>query len=668
MHLLNDTTYQTEYTPGLIIAQIGDAKQDEFYPRAKLSKWDNEANFSIGLAGSPDSSDVTETNGIISYSQGNATARFYNLTNPGKVPPKSIRRAINGSSISALEATSEYELCKHISRPGEVYLAHYVVPEPSLVTFDLMPASQHLEVDASGKAKDFNYKSKTTYHPDDIPIPSYTSLKLCRFYTPYTPFVNPYFMDKGLHNIDMQWYGTELRGAAKLLMDATEKILNKHNIPTKRHFIRSKLYFKHGDRWVKFFSAQPDDSGLYAYININCAYNKAFDFYRPDVEKDVRDQYAYGLQVAYPDVTHKLVNEVIQEFARSLKLPLVDKPFTDDEKTRWQTTQKLQDNYDWVTNAKRSDANWYRSEPKDGLEFEVVLAKKPNTNEVSLTANNPKNVTAYYQAELSFEQMQKDNTKRPPDVHKSLAIYHTSKRNNVYETGKIAHIYRPIAHDSDGYSVFCNFKELEGLSDGEPYDLAQGLTVVVPQEFIDSAMYPITIDPLFGYITGGGSGLTLDDTIVGTLHTSTEAGEMQSLSMYLDTSSSTTCNYEGALYTAATGVLVAQTDNGATVSGVPPWKTVNFAAEGFNNGTDYYISAWGQGTGGYESITLYYDSTSGKTSKQFNKGYAVNAWPNTIDWGSTDSNRQYSIYITYGTTLVIDLHDGTSQIPGPMIV
>lgn len=668
MKEINPTTYQAD-TPDKLEVVIGDEKQDKFFPRVKLKKWGNEANFSVGLADPLTGGKINKRRGAISIKKGDTTARFYELSGGGSKPLKHIRRALNGNHVTALQATSEFELVKHIYEPGTFYLAHYIVTEPSIAAFDLMPANLHMEADGKGFVKDFNYTDKSAYHPDDIPIPSYDRLKLVRFYTPYTPVVNPCYMEAGVHQIDMQWFGTDMGGlVAPQLMDAVQHVLKKQGIQTMRHTTRDKLYFKHKNRWVKFFSAQENETGVYAYINVSAEYNKAYDFYRTDIEKDIRDQYAYGIQFGHPRVSHDILEPIMKEFAKRLRVPLKDEQYTKKESSLWQTIQKLQDNTDWSVHAKRNDANWFLQPQQEGFEFEVVLSKKPSSNEIQLTCSVPKNVTAYYQAELSYEQMIKEGLIRPPNIQKSLAIYHTEKKGSDYKTGKIAHIDRPIAHDATGHSVFCDFKDLVGMEDGQIIDLSQGLTISVPQEFIDTAVYPITIDPTFGYTTAGGSFATAINTIKGTVQTAPTAGLLTSLSAHISNGGAGSAEYEGAIYRSSDNSLVAQTTNSTTVNPSATWVTLDLANEEIS-AIDYILSFWGTSTGGYGGqIDLYYDSTGGKTSKTKAETYSANNWPNPITWDSDEANRQYSIYVTHESVLSINLSDGNSQVSGPKIV
>ncbi len=646
MQKLDDTTY--EQHRGLVQTVIGDEKQKKFLPRIKIKKWHNEANFSIGLAGAKGTGKVSTKGSEVLYTESSVTAKFYEL-DASKKPLAKIRRVAKSATWNAVEATAEYEMFNLIGSPGTLFMAHYIVPEPTLALFDLMPASMHAETSQDSMAKDFDYPDKSTYHPNDIKIPKHPDgIKVTRYYTPVSVFVNPMYMDEGLHNIDLQWHGTDLTKVADKLMTAIDNVLKPLGVETKRDSVRDKMYFKHKDRWVKFFSCQEETGGAYSYININCAYNKAYDFYKPDVEKDIRDQYAYGLQAAHPDIKHDIVNTVMNEFAKLLGIAISDEPYEGQELTNWKTIQKLQDNYDWLVAAKRNDANWCRHERVDGFEFEVIFDKKPASNEVALSTNLPKNVSAYYQAEIDFDTQYKTKMLRRHSVFKSLAIYHDAKRDNDYQTGKITHIYRPIAHDANGHSVFCDFKELEGMKDGQRYDLSKGLTIKLPQDFIDSATYPVTVDPTFGYSTAGASSQSLLDTILATQQAPTSSGNLTSVSYYATTAGGS-ANDEGAVYDSVGSFNRITYTAENTVLGASWMTMVTNNLRSVTNGTNYILAVWGTSTAGYGSTrNLAYDSTVGKTSYSLSSTYVTDRWPDTLSGASTQSSRQYSIYASYG--------------------
>lgn len=76
---------------------------------------------------------------------------------------------------------------------------------------------------------------------------------------------------------------------------------------------------------------------------------------------------------------------------------------------------------------------------------------------------------------------------RTKDVIGSYAIYHKSLKDHEtgkvnYATGKFAHIFRPLVTDADGHQVFGDLEYRDGT-----------LTIIVPQEFLDTATYPVKI-------------------------------------------------------------------------------------------------------------------------------------------------------------------------------
>lgn len=132
-----------------------------------------------------------------------------------------------------------------------------------------------------------------------------------------------------------------------------------------------------------------------------------------------------------------------------------------------------------------------------GLRFELVLKKKRpaagNSFSFPLVA---KNLRCAYQSFLTEQQIIDGDVRRPLNVEGSYAFYHISKKNNKYMTGKAFHLYRPIAEDALGDKVWCTLHINPESTE---------LTVTIPQQFLDEAMYPITIDPDFGYDTTGAS-------------------------------------------------------------------------------------------------------------------------------------------------------------------
>ncbi len=137
-----------------------------------------------------------------------------------------------------------------------------------------------------------------------------------------------------------------------------------------------------------------------------------------------------------------------------------------------------------------------------GLRFELVLKKKRpaagNSYSFSLVA---KNLRCAYQPFLTQEERDQ-GVIRPLNTEGSYAFYHATKKNNQYQTGKLFHLFRPIVEDALGNKAWCSLYINPEITE---------LTITVSQQFLDEAVYPIVIDPDFGYTSIGGSFIDIAD-------------------------------------------------------------------------------------------------------------------------------------------------------------
>lgn len=149
----------------------------------------------------------------------------------------------------------------------------------------------------------------------------------------------------------------------------------------------------------------------------------------------------------------------------------------------------------------KSDKTAKFYELEKGFEFEIILKEKPLKNILNFTLQH-KGLDFHYQTiEPTQEEIDEDVFK-PENVKGSYAVYHNSKVNNKYKAGKAFHIYRPFATDAKGVETWCKF-----LLDAKN----NTATLEIPQNFLDNATYPISIDPDFGYTTAGASQATYTD-------------------------------------------------------------------------------------------------------------------------------------------------------------
>ena len=150
--------------------------------------------------------------------------------------------------------------------------------------------------------------------------------------------------------------------------------------------------------------------------------------------------------------------------------------------------------------------------PEGGFEFNVILKTRPATNVLEFSLQS-KGVEFLYQpllanvepSGLSWEKSPKGMgaTIRAAGVGGGYAVYRNDSPKNVaggklYRSGKVGMISRPQMVDAKGMTAWGNLF----------IDSAAGtLTVTLPQEFLDSATYPISraAGLTFGYTTLGGT-------------------------------------------------------------------------------------------------------------------------------------------------------------------
>ena len=162
--------------------------------------------------------------------------------------------------------------------------------------------------------------------------------------------------------------------------------------------------------------------------------------------------------------------------------------------------------------------------------------------------------------EITQEEID-DGASRPENVVGSYAVYHQTRgRVNdsagmEYKTGKAFHIYRPEAIDRDGNKVWCDLSISEQTGT---------LTVTVPQPFLDTAMYPVRVDPTFGYTTAGSSsGFEQDDILYGSgLYSMPEDGTLDSMSYYRAAADTATDAWLMAVYDSSDDSLVGSIQAG----------------------------------------------------------------------------------------------------------
>lgn len=171
---------------------------------------------------------------------------------------------------------------------------------------------------------------------------------------------------------------------------------------------------------------------------------------------------------------------------------------------------------------------YYTKHNKDIYKFGLIFKEKPSTNIFTFRLIGWENFNFFYQPELTQEEINKGGM-RPDDVIGSYAIYHKTKCNYIvgqtnYQTGKFGHIFRPRLIDANNNTVWVDLNITNGI-----------YTLILPQEFLDSAIYPIRINDTFGNTSVGGTAENAITAYLDGTHfttTSGQAGTLSKISVY----------------------------------------------------------------------------------------------------------------------------------------
>lgn len=292
--------------------------------------------------------------------------------------------------------------------------------------------------------------------------------------------------------------------------------------------------------------------------------------------------------------------------------------------------------------------------------FDLLVESPLQSNTLSFKINED-NLRWSYQGRLDDEHNDYENCNatncffapdeyiyRPKNVVGSYAVYHSTKKNNEYTTGKIFHLYRPLIIDSNGTIFYGNLSYSNGT-----------LEIVIPEEYFSNLEYPVYIDPTFGNTNVGGTAwtstsysLAFRTADVATFgYTAVSGDEVTTFHVY---QGSTGRTVQMALYSTTSGLVDAKvstnTDN--IVSTGAGWFTDSHTVS-LTAGTEYVVAVGGWSGG----ADMRYDSN------------AVNVLSRSTDSGAlTDpfnpsSVRVYeiSMYVTYENNAGGDTCTATSQ-------
>lgn len=224
----------------------------------------------------------------------------------------------------------------------------------------------------------------------------------------------------------------------------------------------------------------------------------------------------------------------------------------------------------------------------------------------------------------------------------SYAVYYKNHANHIegqtnYATGKAYHIFRPKVYDDNGAEVWAEMSYNNGV-----------LTVTVPQVFLDTANYPVIVDPTFGYTTIGGttanSGSGIGSNEYNGGHSQAgSAGTVTSISLYAK-KNVIDISFQGGLYRVSDAGFVTGNGSAVTVNNTTPqwWDSTGMSVA--ITAQNYYVTFIDNGNSA-DGIIFYFDSVAAANRPLSSSGVTYPTFPATA--ALTSSVREISIYATY---------------------
>jgi len=277
-------------------------------------------------------------------------------------------------------------------------------------------------------------------------------------------------------------------------------------------------------------------------------------------------------------------------------------------------------------------------EIEDGFEFEIILKKKPSVNVWSFDIES-ENLDFLYQRELTQKDID-DGLRQPENVAGSYAVYHKTKRNHVlgqtnYGTGKFGHIYYPYLIDDDGWKVRAeDFKIENGI-----------MRIVAPQDFLDNAVYPVVIDPIFGNNTIGGNSVTNSNHIWEYSDSPEFDGALESVTFY-NVDEGANCDVAVAVYDTSDNLVAGSSLPTTNWVNATDWFTRSLeSTPQISSAATYRIAVW------YECSQqrISVDLSSAGFGRELERTYSGGSWPSSITW-DPPKGWGFSIYATYTVT------------------
>jgi hypothetical protein len=294
---------------------------------------------------------------------------------------------------------------------------------------------------------------------------------------------------------------------------------------------------------------------------------------------------------------------------------------------------------------------------ENGFEIEVIINAHPASNRFDFQMDGSEGLVFHKQPEAGqnfypfpgasvwtdthvFDDKGNILASRDYNIPGSIAIY-SPKKHGKYKTGKIGHIYRPKAVDAQGTETWCTLEYADGV-----------LTVVVPELFLSTAAYPVTVDPTLGYTTVGANSTILSAYLFGNHYQMSEDGTATAFHLWLATAvgSENSFKWTGAIYnsdgtTPSGKSQVGITADTAVAGNTTPTDQSASIGGSLVNGNWYWLG-FEQDTQSTGHLITYYDNTGFASSYEVYT-YTGGSLPDPMDTLTDATNAQISMYIDY---------------------
>jgi hypothetical protein len=278
-----------------------------------------------------------------------------------------------------------------------------------------------------------------------------------------------------------------------------------------------------------------------------------------------------------------------------------------------------------------------------GVEYEYILKKKPLVNQFVLDLEFT-DLVFFYQPPLTQAEID-EGAIRPENVIGSYAVYHATKKHyeigeTNYKAGKAFHIYRPKAIDDNGIEQWCEYNT-------DVQETAQ-LVITCPQSWLDTAKYPVIIDPTVGD-TDGGASCDTQLYLFGTIYTLSDNAVVTAIDASVFENVAGSHDYRGAIWDDNAGTpnnrLALGTAIQMNTGSCPNENYVTSpVASASVNAQDIWIGGSHSENFPGNNISCNYDN--GNNGYEYGAGAAYPP-PDPFPAGSARANRQYSVFATY---------------------